>query len=72
MSTHRVTAEEMRDHQVTDCDESIIGDENCMIRSSGKHATVQKDWILVAAAIDRVFFLTFCLIFSIISIAYSV
>lgn len=70
MSSHRVTAEEMRDHQVTDFDDNN-SDEHHIIKSSNK-MSIQQDWILLAAAIDRITFCFFCFLFMILTIVYSV
>ncbi|KAJ8913429.1 hypothetical protein NQ315_017173, partial [Exocentrus adspersus] len=74
MNTHRVTAEEMRDHQVTDFDDIITGDEHHIIRSShnANKPTLQQDWILLAAAIDRISFIFYCLLFLILAVVYSI
>ncbi|CAH1370851.1 unnamed protein product [Tenebrio molitor] len=71
LTSHRVTAEEMRDHQVTDFEENNSGDEHHIIRSSNK-MPIQQDWILFAAAIDRLSFCFFCFLFIILTIVYSV
>ncbi|EFA02806.1 nicotinic acetylcholine receptor alpha 10 subunit precursor [Tribolium castaneum] len=71
MTSHRVTAEEMRDHQVTDFDENNSGDEHHIIKSSNK-MSLQQDWILLAAAIDRITFCFFSFLFLILTIVYSV
>ncbi|KAJ8931059.1 hypothetical protein NQ314_016088 [Rhamnusium bicolor] len=74
MTSHRVTAEEMRDHQVTDFDDINSGEEHHIIRSSlsPTKPSIQQDWILLAAAIDRISFIFYCLLFSILAIVYSV
>ncbi|KAJ8939510.1 hypothetical protein NQ318_022227, partial [Aromia moschata] len=73
-SPHRVTAEEMRDHQVTDFDDNNSGDEHHMIKSSlnMNKPSFQHEWILLAAAIDRISFVFYCLLFAILAIVYSV
>lgn len=73
MSSHRVTAEEMRDHQVTDFDDINSGDEHHIIRSSvnANKPSLQQDWILLAAAIDRISFVFYSLLFLILAVVYS-
>lgn len=72
-SSQRVTVEEMRDHQVTDCDE-ILHREDYFVRpsSTSVKSSVQQDWILLAAAIDRVLFLLYSLVFFIMALVYTV
>nr|CAH7738580.1 unnamed protein product [Callosobruchus chinensis] len=72
--THRVTAEEMRDHQVTDFDDATSIDERHIIGSSSRinKPSTQDDWILLAAAIDRISFVFYCILFGILSIVYAV
>ncbi|CAH0559910.1 unnamed protein product [Brassicogethes aeneus] len=70
-TTHRVTAEEMRDHQVTDFDDHS-SDENHIIRTSSVKPSVQHDWILFAAAIDRISFCFYCFLFAILAIVYAI
>ncbi|XP_050510436.1 acetylcholine receptor subunit alpha-L1-like [Diabrotica virgifera virgifera] len=72
-SSHRVTAEEMRDHPVSEFDESTNSEDNHIIRShiSSAKPSIQKDWILLAAAIDRISFIFYFLLFVILSIVYA-
>ncbi|KAG5881485.1 hypothetical protein JTB14_029152 [Gonioctena quinquepunctata] len=73
MTSHRVTAEEMRDHQVTDFDDGNSSEEHHIIKPSsgtGK-PSLQQDWILLAAAIDRISFVFYSLLFSILAIVYA-
>ncbi|CAH1114337.1 unnamed protein product [Psylliodes chrysocephalus] len=72
-SSHRVTAEEMRDHQVTDFEDGNSSEDNHIIKSqlSATKPSLQRDWILLAAAIDRLSFCFYCFLFVILSIAYS-
>ncbi|KAJ3658906.1 hypothetical protein Zmor_010620 [Zophobas morio] len=71
ITSHRITAEEMRDHQVTDFEENNSGDEHHIIKSSTK-MPIQHDWILLAAAIDRLSFCFFCFLLLILTIVYSI
>lgn len=61
----------MRDHQVTDFEENNSSDEHHIIKSSNK-MPIQHDWILLAAAIDRLAFCFFCFLFMILTIVYAV
>lgn len=65
---HRVTAEEMRDHQVTDFDDS---NEDHQIIGNKPKGPQQQDWVLFAAAIDRLSFALYALLFALLSIVYS-
>lgn len=71
MSSHRVTAEEMKDHQVTDYEDQNSGEEHQIIRSTRK-VPVQHEWILLAIAIDRVSFLVYGFLFAILALVYSI
>ncbi|XP_060531973.1 acetylcholine receptor subunit alpha-type acr-16-like [Cylas formicarius] len=74
VSVHRVTAEEMRDHQVAEFEDLNASDESGIVRPhhhSGK-APIQEDWILLGAAIDRISFIFYSLLFLILSIVYSI
>ncbi|XP_074030506.1 nicotinic acetylcholine receptor alpha 10 subunit isoform X1 [Leptinotarsa decemlineata] len=72
MTSHRVTAEEMRDHQVTDFDDGNSSEEHHIIRpSSSTKPCMQQDWVLLAAAIDRISFIFYTLLFSILAIVYA-
>lgn len=70
MNFHRATAEEMRDTQVTDFEDHGSTDEHQIIRSVSK-APLQQDWILLAAALDRLSFIFYSLLFAILALAYS-
>lgn len=72
-ASHHVTAEEMRDHQVTYFDEISQGDDNQMVRSASisSKPSIQQDWVLLAAAIDRILFLMYFFLFSILAIVYA-
>lgn len=73
-SSQRITVEEMRDHQVTDCEEILQRDDNFM-RSTSSISTkppLQQDWILLAAAIDRVLFILYFFLFSILALVYAI
>ncbi|XP_030767239.1 acetylcholine receptor subunit alpha-type acr-16-like isoform X2 [Sitophilus oryzae] len=73
ISVHRVTAEEMRDHQVTDFDDVHVGEEHGIVRSlHSEKMPHQEDWILLAAAIDKISFVAYSLLFAILAIVYSV
>lgn len=73
VSVHRVTAEEMRDHQVTDFDDMHDGDERGMIKSHhSEKPSLQEDWMLLAAAIDKISFIFYCFLFLILAIVYSI
>ncbi|KAF7279395.1 hypothetical protein GWI33_007337 [Rhynchophorus ferrugineus] len=73
MTVHRVTAEEMRDHQVTDFDDMHVGDDHGIVRSHHSEKTThQDDWVLLAAAIDKISFIAYSLLFVILAIVYSV
>ncbi|CAH1173693.1 unnamed protein product [Phaedon cochleariae] len=72
----QVTAEEMRDHQVTDFEDGNNGEEHRIFRpasSSFSHVkpSMQQDWILLAATIDRISFIFYFLLFTILSIVYA-
>lgn len=71
MNFHRATAEEMRDHQVTDFEDHASNDEHQMIRTVSK-TPVQQDWILFAAALDRLSFIFYSFLFAILALTYSV
>nr|CAD7262373.1 unnamed protein product [Timema shepardi] len=65
MSGH---AEELREQQAGFEDHN---DDHQMIPRETKSGS-QYDWILLAAAIDRIMFLVYCLLFIILAIAYSI
>lgn len=65
----------MRDHQVTDFDDIGHGEDHHIIRSASittKPSSLQQDWILLAAAIDRILFLLYSFLFCILAIVYAV
>lgn len=68
-------AEELREQQTSVLeDHDHIGnscDDRQMINPRSK-ATSQYDWILLAAAIDRIAFLLYCFLFAILAIVYAV
>lgn len=66
-----VTAEEMRDHQVSDFDDSNIGDDHRMIQRAAK-PSIQEEWIILSVAIDRISFIFYGFIFALLAIVYSV
>lgn len=69
--THRVTAEEMRDHQVTDFEDHNSSDEHQMIRSTKKMPN-QQEWVLFATAIDRLCFLLYSFVYLVLGIVYAI
>ncbi|XP_071055967.1 neuronal acetylcholine receptor subunit alpha-3-like [Onthophagus taurus] len=69
VNIQRVTAEEMRDHQVTDFDDQ--SDDKHFIRASSP-VNHQQDWIMLAVAIDRLSFIFYSLLFAILAITYSI
>lgn len=71
MNFHRATAEEMRDHQVTDFEDHMTNEEHQIIRPVSK-APLQQDWILFAAAIDRISFIFYSFLFAILALSYSI
>ncbi|XP_044749478.1 neuronal acetylcholine receptor subunit alpha-5-like [Coccinella septempunctata] len=68
--THRVTAEEMRDHHVTDLDDHNSCTDDHIFKPTTK-LSVQQDWVLLAAAIDRISFCFYCLVSLIMAVQYS-
>lgn len=66
---HRVTAEEMRDHHVTDLDDHNSVDDH--IFKPSMKPSVQQDWVLLAAAVDRISFCLYCLVSIIMAVVYS-
>lgn len=72
-ASHHVTAEEMRDHQVTYFDEISQGDDHQIMRSPSisSKPSIQQDWVLLAAAIDRILFLVYFFLFSVLAIVYA-
>lgn len=71
LSSGRATAEEMRDQQHV-FDDQHSGDEHHIITPPQRTAPCQHDWVLLAAAIDRISFVFYSLLFAILAIAYSV
>lgn len=69
--SQRVTAEEMRDHQISDFEDHVIGDDQRMIQLSHK-PWIQQEWAILAIAIDRISFLLYGLIFALLAIVYAV
>ncbi|KAK9876611.1 hypothetical protein WA026_013989, partial [Henosepilachna vigintioctopunctata] len=67
--SHRVTAEEMRDHHVTDLDDQNSIDDS-IFRQADK-PTLQQDWVLFAAAIDRISFCFYFVFTFIMAVCYS-
>ncbi|XP_056638275.1 acetylcholine receptor subunit alpha-L1-like [Diorhabda sublineata] len=69
---HGVMVEEMREHQGSEFDDGN-SDDNHIIKSHlhQNKPNLQKDWILLAAAIDRISFVFYCLLFIVLSIVYS-
>lgn len=68
VKTQRVTAEEMRDHQISDLDDH---DDQRMIQLTTK-PWMQQEWIILAIAIDRISFVLYSLIFALLAIIYAV
>jgi hypothetical protein len=68
-------AEELREQQAAVFDDhdhmGNSSDDRQMITPRSR-ASSQHDWVLLAAAIDRITFLIYCLIFAILAIAYAV
>jgi hypothetical protein len=68
-------AEELREQQAV-----ILDDHDHMSNSSEDRQTIikrsktssQHDWVLLAVAIDRVTFLVYCLVFTILASVYAV
>ncbi|KAB0799593.1 hypothetical protein PPYR_07473 [Photinus pyralis] len=71
LHSQRVTTEEMRDHQVTDFEEHQTRDDHQII-GTGRKVPLQHDWILFAAAIDRISFIFYACLFGILAAVYSV
>lgn len=69
--SHRNNAEEMRDQQHQAVFDDHSGDEHHIITPTPR-APCQQEWILFAAAIDRISFVGYSLLFIILAIAYSV
>jgi hypothetical protein len=69
-------AEELREqHAVAFDDHDHLGggsDDRQMITPPRSGVSCQHDWVLLAAAIDRIAFLVYCLLFSILAIVYAV
>lgn len=62
--------EELRDQPF---DEHVTSDDHQMIQSStSKRSSTQLNWLLFATAIDRIAFIIYCLVFTILAIYYSV
>lgn len=60
--------EELRDQPFED---HSTADDSQMINNTTK-ISIQQDWIILATAIDRVFFLIYCFVFIILAACYSV
>lgn len=60
----------MRDHQVTDFEDNQVRDDHQFIGSVSK-ISMQQDWILLAAAIDKIAFWFYTFLFAIFAIVYS-
>lgn len=69
--SQRATAEEMRDHQISDFEDHVLGDDQRMIQMSPK-PLVQQEWVILAIAIDRISFLLYGLVFALLAVVYSV
>jgi hypothetical protein len=78
MSTN---AEELRDQQAAvfddhdhDHDHDHVGNssEDRQMITPRSRVSSQHDWVLLAAAIDRITFLVYCLLFTILAIVYAV
>ncbi|KAF2894306.1 hypothetical protein ILUMI_11868 [Ignelater luminosus] len=70
LSSQRMTAEEMRDHQVTEFEDHQTNDDHQFMGSSDK-IPIQQDWVLLAAAVDRIAFVFYGLLFAILAAVYS-
>lgn len=74
INTHRVTAEELRDHQgnsdLDDRDHQMMDDDRRIIDTNSSQAS-QQDWVLLAAAVDRLSFYFYAVLFAVLAIAYS-
>ncbi|KAF5292514.1 hypothetical protein FQR65_LT01660 [Abscondita terminalis] len=70
LNSHRVTTEEMRDNQVTEFEEHQTGDDHQFIGPVAQ-IPIQHDWILFAAAIDRISFFFYAFLFAILAAVYS-
>lgn len=70
LSSQRPTAEEMRDHQVTEFDDHQTSDDHQIIGMTSK-PPLQQDWILLAAAIDRLSIVIYAIVFVILAIVFS-
>lgn len=60
----------MRDHQVTEFEDHQTNDDHQFMGSSDK-IPIQQDWVLLAAAIDRIAFVFYGLLFAILAAVYS-
>ncbi|KAJ9578992.1 hypothetical protein L9F63_024900 [Diploptera punctata] len=72
MSGH---SEELREQQASVFEDHEHMGNSCDDRqmiTPRSRATSQHDWILLAAAIDRIMFLVYCLVFAILAIVYAV
>lgn len=69
-------AEELRDQQAVafdDHDHMVnSSDDRQMITPQRARVSSQHDWVVLAAAIDRIAFLVYCLLFTILAIVYAV
>jgi hypothetical protein len=67
--------EELREHQTVGFDDpdhmGNSSDDRQMITPRSR-ATSQHDWVLLATAIDRISFLIYCLVFTILATVYAV
>lgn len=74
---HNITghAEELREEQTSGFEDHDHMGNSCDDRqmiSPRPRATSQHDWVLLAAAIDRITFLVYCFLFAILAIVYAV
>jgi hypothetical protein len=68
-------AEELREHQTVAYDDPDHMGNSCDDRqmiSPRSRATCRHEWVLLAAAIDRVAFLVYCVVFTILASVYAV
>jgi hypothetical protein len=69
-------AEELRDQQAVvfdDHDHMVnTSDDRQMITPARSRVSSQHDWVLLAAAVDRIAFLVYCLLFTILAIVYAI
>lgn len=69
--SHRVNAEELKEHSSIVFDEHLGNDDHQMISSGSTKKNYQQDWLSFATAIDRLSFVLYTFIYVILAMMYS-